>query len=109
MSNANLDLVPGFEPHRSTLNLDFTIPDVEMDAGTGLSSWPYFANGVRVGRIDEDEQYYVAVRESADGTEQWRGPGRSFRAQAISDLEYEVEDAMTAGHLDLPGTDGAQG
>lgn len=91
MSNANMDL-GSFEPYEPRLKINYSIPDVEPDAETDLSVWPYYANGALIGRIVETERGYVGTRVApVSEREFWRGPERSFREQAIGDVVRHFE------------------
>jgi hypothetical protein len=66
-------------------SIQYDIPDVEPNEETGLSVWPVYVNGARIGEITETLEGYRASAPL------WSGRELSFRQSAIEDLQQHFE------------------
>jgi len=75
----------------------YEVLDVEPDEETGLSVWPYFADGRMIGRVEETEKGYVPVRTDSLGVETQRFDEDAFRAGALDTIRrhFETSNGLT--------------
>lgn len=68
-------------------SIKYDVPDVEPDERTGLSTWPVYVNGARIGEITETLEGYRASAPL------WHGKELPFRQSAIESLRRHFEGA----------------